>query len=182
LIYDKAGIDLRQGKEQLVAARLSKLVRIHGLASCNQYVERLLADRTTESLTELIDAISTNHTAFLREMAHFDFLERYILPKLAGRPEIRVWCAASATGEEPYSLLFAALETLGYSAVKSCRILATDISGKALTVGRKGIYAEDRVAPLPKHWLPRYFLRGEAESKGLYRVKSECRNQVEFAS
>jgi chemotaxis protein methyltransferase CheR len=180
LVYDNAGIDLHEGKEQLVAARLAKLVRAHGLASCDEYVKRLLADRTTKSLMELIDAISTNHTSFLREPAHFEFLQRHILPKLAGRPEIRIWCAAAATGEEPYSLLFSAIETLGLSAAKSCRILATDISGKALTAARKGIYSEERIAPLPKEWLPRYFLRGEAESKGLYRVKPEWQNQIEF--
>lgn len=180
LVYDKAGIDLREGKEQLVASRLAKLVRIHNLSSCDAYVERLVADRTTNSLMELIDAISTNHTSFLREPAHFDFLQRNILPKLAGRPEIRIWCAAAATGEEPYSLLFSAVETLGLSAAGSCRILATDISGKALTAARNGIYSEDRLAPLPKEWLSRYFLRGEAESKGLYRIKSEWRAQIEF--
>jgi chemotaxis protein methyltransferase CheR len=180
LVYDKAGIDLHHGKEHLVAARLAKLVRAYSLASCDEYVERLLADRTTKSLMELIDAISTNHTSFLREAAHFEFLQRHILPKLAGRPEIRIWCAAAATGEEPYSLLFSTVETLGFSAAKSCRILATDISGKALTAARKGIYSEDRVAPLPKAWLPRFFLRGEAESKGLYRVKPEWQNQIEF--
>lgn len=180
LIYEKAGIDLHPGKEQLVAARLAKLVRAHNLASCDQYVEQLLADRTTKSLMELIDAISTNHTSFLREPAHFDFLQRHILPKLAGRPEIRIWCAAAATGEEPYSLLFSAIETLNFSGAKSCRILATDISGKALIAARKGIYPESKVAPLPKEWLPRYFLRGEAESKGLYCVKPEWRNQIEF--
>ncbi|HEX4808718.1 MAG TPA: protein-glutamate O-methyltransferase CheR [Bryobacteraceae bacterium] len=180
LVYDKAGIDLQQGKEHLVASRLAKLVRIHNLSSCDAYVDRLLADRTTNSLMEMIDAISTNHTSFLREPAHFDFLQRNILPKLAGRQEIRIWCAAAATGEEPYSLLFSAIDTLGLSASNSCRILATDISGKALTTARNGIYSGDRLDPLPKEWLPRYFLRGEAESKGLYRVKPEWRNQIEF--
>ncbi|MGC2658241.1 MAG: protein-glutamate O-methyltransferase CheR [Bryobacteraceae bacterium] len=180
LVYDQAGIDLRPGKEELVAARLARLVRVHNLASCDAYVERLLADRTSNSLTELIDAISTNHTAFLREIAHFEFFERYIAPKLARRSEIYLWCAAAATGEEPYSLLFSALEILGPSAAKACRILATDISGKALATAERAIYSEERIAPLPKDWLRRYFLRGEAESKGLYRVKPEYRGQVEF--
>lgn len=181
LVYDKAGIDLREGKEILVAARLAKLVRIHNLSSCDEYVDRLLADRTTNSLMELIDAISTNHTAFLREIAHFDFLQRHILPALADRLEVRIWCAAAASGEEPYSLLFSVLETPAFSATASCHLLATDISRKALTAARNGIYAEDRLAPLPRNWLPRYFLRGQGESTGLYRVKTEFRNRIEFS-
>ena len=180
LAYDKAGIDLRDGKELLVAARLVKLVRLHNLSSCDEYVDRVLADRTTKSLMELIDALSTNHTAFLREIAHFEFLQRHILPALTDRAEVRIWCAAAATGEEPYSLLFSVLETPGFSNPGSCHILATDISGKALAAARKGIYAEDKLAPLPKDWLPRYFLRGQGESQGLYRVKPNFGKRIEF--
>jgi chemotaxis protein methyltransferase CheR len=180
LVYDNAGIDLSKGKEQLVAARLAKLVRNHRLRSYDEYVERIIADRTSESLVELIDAISTNFTSFLREPTHFEFMRKSILPNLRNRGEIRIWCAAAATGEEPYSLLFSAIEELGAQAGRLCRILATDISTKALATAQKGIYPEDRLAPVPREWLSRYLLRGESESTGFYLVKPEFRRQIEF--
>ena len=180
LVYEKAGIDLSAGKQQLIAARLAKLVRLHKLRSYDEYVEQLLADRTTNSLVELIDAISTNFTSFLREPAHFDFMRKTVLPAIKDRSEIRVWCAASATGEEPYSLVFTAYEELGPLTGRSFRLLATDISTKALATARKGIYSQDRFTPVPKDWLPKYLLRGERESAGLFQVKPEIRQQVEF--
>ncbi len=179
LIYDKAGIDLQNGKEQLVAARLAKLVRAHHFQSYDQYLDFVAADRSTNSLIELVDALTTNFTSFLREPAHFEFMQRIIFPALASRPQIKIWCAAAATGEEPYSLLFSALENLAGSG-RSCQILATDISTKALATARQGVYPADRFSPVPKDWLPKYLLRGSGDAAGLYRVKPDLQKLMEF--
>ena len=180
LVYDAAGIDLRQGKETLVSARLNKKLRQLGYKTYEAYLDQVSADSTGESLTALIDVLTTNFTSFLREPAHFEFLEKQILPVIANRGRIEVWCAAAATGEEPYSLAFTLLEALGPTAVNRCRILATDISTQALTKARAGIYPAERFDGVPKPWLSKYLLRGEGSSQGLYKIKPEVARMIEY--
>jgi chemotaxis protein methyltransferase CheR len=175
LVYDKAGIDLRSGKEQLVAARLGRKLRETQSATYEEYLRFVDKDRSGESLIALIDALTTNFTSFMRETAHFDFLRQTILPKLSSRSTIDFWCAASATGEEPYSLMFTMLD-----AHPQCRLLATDISTKALDAARKGIYPAERFAACRKDWLPRYLLKGDGDFAGLYQVKPEVARRIEF--
>lgn len=180
LVYQRAGIDLRNGKENLVSARLSKKLRETGCATYEEYLDRVLRDTSGESLTALIDALTTNFTSFLREPAHFEFLKKEILSVIGSRDKVEIWCAAAATGEEPYSLAFTLLETLGMNAAYRCRILATDISTRALETARKGIYPAERFDGVPKEWLPRYLLRGDGDYKGFYRVRPEVARIVEF--
>src|SRR5579884_973307 len=180
LVYDTAGIDLREGKETLVSARLGKRLRQFGYRSYDQYIDHVTADTSGESLIALIDVLTTNYTSFLREPAHFEFLKSQILPAIAKRSRIKVWCAAAATGEEPYSLAFALFEALGTEAATRCRILATDISTTALAKARAGIYPAQRFNEVPKEWLPKYLLRGHGESQGFYRIKPEVARIVEF--
>ena len=179
LVYEKAGIDLRHGKEQLVAARLAKTVREGKFRSYQQYLDQVSADRTGESLTALIDVLTTNFTSFLREPAHFDFLRTTLLPALAHRSSVELWCAASATGEEPYSLIFSMVDALGAARAK---LIATDISTRALAAARKGIYSSDRLKGVPNEWLSEYFLRGHGDKTGLYQVRPEIGRLVEFRS
>lgn len=180
LVYDKAGIDLREGKEQLVSARLGKKLRETMCRTYEEYLHVVESDGTGESLIALIDALTTNYTSFLREMEHFHFLRQEILPKLAGRDAVEIWCAAAATGEEPYSLMFTMLDVLGDPLRTPCRLLATDISTRALHAARKGIYPAERLAECPKEWLPKYLLRGEGEFTGLYQVKPEVARRIDF--
>ena len=95
LIYEKAGIDLRQGKQTLVAARLGKKLRESGLKDYDAYLDSVLADKTGDSMIALIDALTTNYTSFLREPQHFQFLRNEILPAVAHRGKIDIWCAAA---------------------------------------------------------------------------------------
>ena len=185
MLYDKAGIDLRQGKEELVTSQLGKKLRETGCGSYEEYLNQVSGDRTGESLTALIDVLTTNFTSFLREPAHFTFLREKVLPNLADRDTVRIWCAAAATGEEPYSLIFSMLEGLGQKlgplSGKRCQLLATDLSTQALATARKGIYPEDRLAGIPREWMSRYFLRGDGNYAGLYQVKREAAALIEFA-
>jgi chemotaxis protein methyltransferase CheR len=180
LVYDTAGIDLRSGKEQLVSARLGKKLRENSCRTYEEYLSGVESDRTGESLIALIDALTTNYTSFLRETAHFDFLRQVILPKLCERDVIDVWCAASATGEEPYSLIFTMLDALRGNLRTQCRLLATDISTRALKAAQKGVYPAERFAACPQEWLPRYLMRGDGAFKGLYQVKPEVARRIEF--
>src|SRR5690348_9361707 len=104
LAYAKFGLDLRKGKEELVAARLRRKIREARCRTFREYCRYVLEDATGEALIGMIDALATNHTAFLREPAHFDFLREHLLPALGTRSRIEIWSAACSTGEEPYTI------------------------------------------------------------------------------
>ena len=125
----------------------------------------------------MIDALTTNFTSFLREPAHFEFVERSVLPALKKRSEIQIWCAGCATGEEPYSVLFSVSEQLPE---KKVRILATDISTKALGVATQGVYADDKISSLPTAWKAKYLQKGDGQWRGHFRVKPAFRSAIEF--
>ncbi|MGA2588945.1 MAG: protein-glutamate O-methyltransferase CheR [Bryobacteraceae bacterium] len=181
LAYDKFGLDLRQGKEELVAARLGKRMREGGFGSFERYYRHVVEDPSGEALIGMIDALATNHTSFLREAAHFEFLRERVLPGLRERPRVELWSAACSSGEEPYTLAFSILDAWGPEAFRKVRILATDISTQVLGAAQKAVYPTERFHAFPPTWLRQFLLRGEGRWKGWYRVKPEVRSQVEFA-
>ncbi len=174
------GLDLRPGKEMLVAARLGKQIRQLRFRSFQEYYRHAVADPTGEALTGLIDALTTNHTGFLREPAHFDFLREVVLPSLAARDRISIWNAACSSGEEPYSLACAALAALGPLAQAKLGIMATDISTRVLDVARQAAYSAERFEYFPQDWRRRFLLRGEGRWAGWFRMKPAVRRLVEF--
>lgn len=180
LAHQHFGLDLRDGKQELVAARLGKKIRRWGFRTFQEYYDHVLGDASGEALVEMIDALTTNHTMFLREPAHFDFLHQVAATELYDRDPIEIWSAACSTGEEPYSIAICLLEELGPQAAGRIRITASDISTRALETARKAVYAAERFEAFPSGWLPRYFLRGEAEWKGWFRAKPELRRLIEF--
>ena len=181
LAYEKFGLDLRKGKEELVAARLGKRMRQGGFDSFEKYYQHVVGDSSGEALIGMIDALATNHTSFLREAAHFEFLRQEVLPGLRERPRVELWSAACSTGEEPYTLAFTLADHWGVEALRKVRILATDISTKALAAAKSAVYPAERFSSVPPGWLRQFLLRGEGRWHGHYRVKPEVRSQVEFA-
>lgn len=180
LAYEKFGLDLRTGKEELVAARLGKRIREGGFGSFQQYYQHVVGDPSGEALIGMIDALATNHTSFLREAAHFDFLREEVFPHLRQRPRVDIWCAACSTGEEPYTLAFTLGDAWGIEALQKVRIRATDISTKALAAAKSAVYPAERFTAVPQGWLRQFLLRGEGRWKGWYRVKPDIRSRVEF--
>jgi len=178
LAHEQFGLDLKHGKEELVSARLGKLIRRGGFASFALYYDHVVADRTGESLIEMIDALTTNHTSFLREPAHFEFLERAAREEFRGLGVLRIWSAACSTGEEPHSIAFYLLNA--GLALRDFRIRATDISTRALAKARRAVYPADRFDAVPPAWRKRFLLRGEGEWKGFYRVKPEISAAMDF--
>jgi chemotaxis protein methyltransferase CheR len=179
LAFDYCGLDMSTGKEELVASRLGKIMRMEGISSYGAYYDHVVADKTSTALIKMIDSLTTNHTSFFREQQHFDFLAATIFPALAGRSQIDIWSSASSSGEEPYSVAFAAREFYG-AACPGLRILASDISTRILAAAQKATYDTGRLNGIPKSLLSRYFLRGKGESANLYRVKPEVRADVRF--
>ena len=180
LAYRVCGIKLQEGKEDLVAARLLKVMRAAGIDSFQDYYRFVEQDCTGEALEELIDTLTTHHTGFFREAGHFDYFTSNILPEIQNRRRISIWSAACATGEEPYSIAFSLLDRMGEPALRQCSILATDVSTRVLARARRGLFEGDRVSNLAGDYLRRYFQKGAGRWSGWFMVKRAIREQVEF--
>lgn len=183
LVYEKSGITLHAGKRALVSARLQKRLRQIGAVSFRDYIKWLQSDTSGDELTAMIDAITTNHTAFFREPQHFDFLTEVVLPPLVARSGARPiagWSAACATGEEPYTLALTILERFGADAARCLPLLASDLSTHALRRAMAGWYKAEKVAHLPRHLSLKYFEKGTGKSADLVRVAAPLRHLVEF--
>lgn len=181
IAYEKAGIALNEGKEALVNARVAKRLRALKLADEEAYLAYLLGDSSGEELVQFLDAISTNFTNFFREAEHFEIFKNLIAHKLQkGQTKLRIWCAASSTGEEPYTILISLDEVLGKKRVDA-KLLATDISTRVLSTAMAGQYHEDRLGPMSKERLRKYFDKGkDAKGEMLFSIKPELRKKVVF--
>jgi chemotaxis protein methyltransferase CheR len=191
LVYQRSGITLHSGKRALVLARLQKRLRSGGFTSFGAYLEHVERDTSGAEITLLLDAIATNHTSFFREPQHFDFLTSTVLPALS-RPspgfggagsgrQIRVWSAACSSGEEPVTIAITLLDALAaQSQPASIRLLATDLSTKALTIAASGVYKMERVANIPMDVLRRHFQKGLGEQAGTARVAPQVRKLIEY--
>jgi chemotaxis protein methyltransferase CheR len=175
------GVELGAGKEQLVAARIGKLIRRLHFTSFHDFYEHLQADHTGQCLTQLIDSLTTNHTSFFREQAHFDFLVEHAFPECDdGTRPMRIWSAACSTGEEPYTIALFTQEYFGSRERCAPTILASDISTHALETARKGTYPAQRLDQAFAPWLRKHLLRGEGRAEGWYRMRPEIMKMVEF--
>ena len=182
LIYDKSGITLGEGKEALVSARIGKRLRALGLSTPEEYLKYLNSDECDDNeLVELLDVISTNVTSFFREPAHFDFMADYI-QKLVhdGKNKIRIWCAASSSGEEPYTLAMTFMENAaGFRG--DCRILATDISTKILRMAKAGEYNDQKIQGVPPALRSRYFSLTAGPGGKVYKANPEIADMITFS-
>ena len=144
IVYDVAGIKLGDAKRSMVEARLGKRLRQLG-CDLKAYATRLHND--DDEVIRCLDLMTTNHTAWKREPVHFEDLAKRVLPAIRGQ-RLRLWCAAAATGEEPWTIALTVHQAIQDLASWDVAILATDISTRALDVARKGRYSEERIAAL----------------------------------
>ncbi len=178
LVYEQCGIHLHDGKKELVKARLGKRLREGNFRSFADYYSHVTTREGQEELITMIDSISTNLTYFFREESHFRKLEK-ILPKLPENNKLNLWCAGCSTGEEPYSIAMTVRERVN-SSIVNVKILATDISTKVLKTAQAAVYSTERIDKVPQALLRKYFQYGTGNSSGLYRVKKELRDLIEF--
>ena len=169
------GLDLKPGKEELVSARLGRLVRGGGFRSFDDYYQHIVRDNTGQALAGMIDALTTNHTAFLREPEHFEYLRRELLPRVPPGASLEVWSAACSTGEEVWTLGCLLSENLG---PRRFQITASDISMRALRFAERGVYPVDRCGGLPAPWLARHFKTSDRGAT--YEVSPALRAQTSF--
>lgn len=175
------GIDLSQ-KKVLVSGRLENYLVRNGYANYDEYMAKVENSPDGAAATDLVNVLTTNHTYFMRESTHFDFLMRVALPwakSCAARDkDLRVWCAASSTGEEPYTLAMVLLDYFGVEHnMWDTRVLATDISTKVLEHAVKGVYLKENIDPLPAKWKQRYFKK---QNNDEYCVKDVLKKEVIF--
>jgi chemotaxis protein methyltransferase CheR len=179
LVYERSGITLHSGKRALVLARLQKRLRAGGFVSFRDYLSHVEADASGAEVTALLDAIATNHTSFFREPQHFEFLRSTAVPALANRP-IRIWSAACSSGEEPVTIAITLLDILEPHQHSRIRILASDLSTKALRTASGGIYKMERVAGIPLDTLRKHFERGLGTHAGHARVAPHVHRLIEY--
>ncbi len=178
LIYQRAGINLHDGKHAMVYSRLSRRLRETGHTSFRDYLSWLETHDGPE-WQEFVNALTTNLTAFFREQHHFEIFAAHLKSRPTGSPW-KVWCNAASTGEEPYSIVMTAFETLGNNA--QFKLTASDIDSKVLASAAQGVYRLDNLKGLTQERLQRFFMRGKDSNAGLIRVKPELRKAIEFLS
>jgi len=184
LVKSICGIDLHDGKKELVKARLAKRIRLLGLQSFDDYIRLVREDVGGNELTGMLDSLSTNLTFFFRESAHFEYLRSVAIPRLIEqrRPQgrLRIWSAGCSTGEEPYSLAMLLLEHFPALRGWDVRILATDLSTRVLAQAREGVYDASRVKQVPAALAGKYF-EPDPRNGESYRVSGAARAMVTFA-
>ncbi len=177
LIYEHAGISLSESKQELVYSRLSRRLRITGIKTFAAYL-KLLETRDEEEWEQFTNSLTTNLTSFFREPHHFPILAEH-MRKHKGSDPMLLWCAASSTGEEPYSIAMTAVDAFG-SFKPPIIIIATDLDTKVLETAREGIYPVDRIEKMDPALVKRFFLRGTGKQAGSVRVRQELRDLITF--
>ena len=183
LVYERFGINLTEAKRSLVVGRLQKTLRLQGFDSFKQFYEYLLEDKSGSALDALINQISTNHTFFYREAAHFAYFRETVLPEIKLRlqqqqsRDIRLWCAGCASGEEAYTLLIEMMEYFrGEYHLWEAGLLATDISTKALNKAAAAVYPDENVRNAPVY--ARQYLKKKQD--GTWEVPAAIKKEVTF--
>jgi chemotaxis protein methyltransferase CheR len=178
LLKERSGLDLSADKQYLVESRLIPLARKAGMPGISELVAKIKAG--AEALTsEVVEAMTTNETFFFRDKIPFDHLRETILPALvqarASRRSLRIWCAASSTGQEPYSVAMCVKEFAALSGWR-VEIIATDLSQEVLEKSKSGIYSQFEVQRgLPIQMLVKYF----KQNGELWQINADIRAMVQ---
>lgn len=177
LIYDHAGISLNSSKQDMVYSRLARRLRATGINNFRDYLALLESNDVVE-WEAFVNSLTTNLTSFFREPHHFPLLADHVL-KQKGKHPISLWCSASSTGEEPYSMAMTMVDAFG-SFTPPVTIVATDLDTNVLAKAEAGIYPLERVEKLSAEAMKRFFLKGAGAQQGYVRVRPELRAMITF--
>ena len=177
LIYAHAGISLSAAKQDMVYSRLARRLRATGKSNFSDYLSMLEAGDKDE-WERFVNSLTTNLTSFFREPHHFPIFAEH-LKKISSRGPIRVWCSASSTGEEPYSIAMTVVETFN-SFNTPVSIIASDLDTNVLATADRGVYPIERVDRLSPERLKRFFLKGAGSQEGYAAVRPELRRMIQF--
>jgi len=182
-IQAHAGIKMPPAKRSMLEGRLRSRVRALGLGGLKDYCRLLFEDDGwDDEAPHLIDAVTTNTTAFFREPAHFRILVEAALPALASRGigierPLAAWSAAASIGAEAYSL---AMVLADFAANFRFSVLGTDICSKVLEIAKAAIYAEQMIEPVPMEMRQRYLRRSKDPEQSNVRISPDLRSHVAF--
>ena len=176
LIYKECGITFTPTNRSILESRLKERLREKSIDNVTAYMEILKKDK--EELKGFLDSITTNLTRFFRNQAHFDALEKFVIPEIMNIRKtsgiIRIWSAGCSTGEEPYTIAMLLNEVL--PSAWNYEILASDLSLKCLMTAKEGFYANNRIDGIPDNYLVKYFEKVE----GGYKVKTSIQSKIRF--
>ncbi len=181
-LKSRYGIDMTNKKE-IVSGRLENYVRMNGYKRYTEYINAVEADITGNLEKKLVNLLTTNHTYFMREFEHFDYMRSTVLPYLqkkeARNRDLAIWCGAASSGEEPYMLAMLLQDFFGLEAEKwDTKVLATDISTEVLKQAIAGVYTQEQVEVLPESW-KRRFMKA-IPGQGKYQMTKEIKDEVIF--
>ncbi len=179
LIYDAAGISMAPSKKALISGRLSKRLRELGYTSFRDYfnwIDKARNDPAAKRERQnAIDHLTTNETYFFREEKHFDFIRDRLIPQWAGR-SVKLWSAASSSGEEAYTLAM----VMEQHHRGGWEIVGTDISTRVVASATRGQYPLLRAENIARDYLKKYCLKGVGENQGTFRIDARLRRKVSF--
>jgi chemotaxis protein methyltransferase CheR len=180
LLKERSGLDLSADKQYLLESRLIPLARKAGVPGLPELVQKLRGG-AEPLIADVVEAMTTNETFFFRDKVPFDHFKGTIMPAMlqarAGRRSLRIWCAASSTGQEPYSIAMC-LKELG-AALTGWRveIIATDLSQGVLEKSRAGLFSQFEVQRgLPIQLLVKHF----TQTGELWQLNADIRAMVQF--
>ncbi len=186
LIYQQCGIAFTENKKYLLEGRIGKRLEAHGLATFDEYYKLISSSaQQRDELPSLFEAVTINETYFFRNPPQFEALEQVIIPEIMNTKQsqptkkLRIWSAASSSGEEAYTIAMLLLDKIkpqfpGFQ----FEVFASDISAAVLEKARTGVYKEYSVRNMPAYYLNKYFTRDGDK----FVLSSEIRNMVKFLS
>jgi chemotaxis protein methyltransferase CheR len=184
MIYSDAGIYLNESKASLVYSRLSKHIRQLGLRGFNEYCSLVSSPAGAAERKEMLSFLTTNFTRFFRENHHFEHLRNDVLPGLINKAKsggrVRIWCAASSDGQEPYSIALTVLQSFPNAADYDFRILATDIDPKILALARAGCYDENSVETVEAGLRRQYFTEVDVNGRRKFQVDDRLKKLITY--
>jgi chemotaxis protein methyltransferase CheR len=161
------GVNLT-GKKHIVISRLHKTILEKGFKNFGDYFDFVMADQSGAAIASLVNKLTTNHTFFLREIAHFNFFRDQVLPHLKSTvaiKDLRIWSAGCSSGEEAYCLAMIIHDFFGSEKLFwDTKLLATDISEEVLEIATSGIFSNEQVSSLPEVWRKKYFKKNNDQT------------------
>lgn len=176
-IYERAGIYLKDSKNVLLTNRLTKRMRELNILTIPDYIKYLFAHPKVE-IQHFIDVVTTNETYFFREEKHWNFLTNVIIPKKIQTKDksLKIWSAASSTGEEAYTILLLLYENIPDIFNWKIEIFATDINSKVIEKAKEAIFTANSLRLVPDNIKNKYFI----EKNNNYYLKNIYKNKINF--
>lgn len=176
-IQSNYGINLSK-KRQLIESRMYSVLAEKNLNNFTDYFN-LIKQNDSSEITAMLNKLTTNHTYFLRESSHFDFMKEVFLPmqeKNNREKDIRIWSAGCSSGEEAYTTIMVMKDYFGLEKW-DYRILATDISTKVMDAAKIGLYSRESLKDIPPTWERKYFIKKDEDC---YALSDEVKKEVIF--